>query len=92
MSAIYDADGFLDRQRMKDELNDLLRQVDATVKVPGWPVARDALLLRLTDLLDEVAEGFAANPLDAPDMTREYINTCRPVWSSTPPLRIGEDG
>jgi hypothetical protein len=79
---IYDADGLLDRQRIQDRLDEILGGV-----LRAHPKARAAL----TVLLDEVAEGFGSNPLDAPDMTREYINMCRPVWSSAPPLRVGEN-
>jgi hypothetical protein len=79
MLDIYNADGHLDRGRVLDELTTLISGAEAATKVLGANVALQALRHRLVNLLDECSEGFTSNPLDAPTMTTEYINACKPV-------------
>ena len=78
---IYDADGYLDRGRVMDELAEQLAVVRRTVGAtqPKTVAKRNAANKRLVDLLDECCEGFTANPLDAPSMTTDYINACKRV-------------
>lgn len=79
MLDIYNADGHLDRGRVLDELDELLRQHAAAAKVLNPTSARTALRAKLVDLLDECSEGFTHNPLDAPTMVTDYINACKRV-------------
>jgi hypothetical protein len=85
MMDIYNADGLLDRSRVQDAVREILD----SARTLGTD-DRAALQARLDALTDELAEGFVTNPLDAPDMAIEYINMCRPTWSRTPPLKVGE--
>lgn len=68
MLDIYTEEGLLDRSKVLARLDEVL----------AWPRGQSAASMRtkLADLLDEVAEGFDANPLDAPDMVRDHLAAC----------------
>lgn len=89
MTDIYDADGHLDRAKVMDTLSEVLTGHEAAAKVLGPASARAALQRRLVDLLDECSEGFTFDPIESPGMYSDMVNTCRPVWSSTPPKTHG---
>lgn len=81
MLDIYDADGHLDRARVLDTMDEILRRT----KHGLTKFQRDDLVA----LLDECCEGFTFDPIESPGMYSDLVNACRPVWSSTPPKTHG---
>lgn len=69
MLDIYTREGFLDRAKILDRIDLILGKLPTSVN-------KDAARQDFTNLLDEAAEAFTSNPLDAPTMTSDYIKAC----------------